>query len=351
MALVWVPVRPLRTSVAMALLSASIVVAAAAPAKAAEREFGEMVEYDLEFPVDGAHHFWDTFWAARSHGPHHSQDLMAGKMVRVVAAADGTVRLVNWSSRLDDLNPERCCTLVIRHDDGWESWYIHLNNDTPGTDDGRAWGIADGITPGVRVSRGQLVAWVGDSGNAEHTAPHLHFELRDPEGTIVNPYQALRAAGGNGPPPSDALFDGSRLLGAGDRGTDVRRLQEVLVGLGLRPGPIDGVFGPMTEAAVRAFQSGRGLVSDGLVGRVTRGELEQSAPLGEIPFDRILREGDRGEDVGRLQALLSAAGFPPGPIDGILGSRTLLAVISLQEALGLVVDGLVGPQTLAALGS
>lgn len=191
-------------NIAFAIILAAAVAApsiAGAPAIAdeTEHEFGEIVDYTMLFPVaEGADYtyYWDTFWAPRSHGIHHAQDIMAPKMTPVVAPRTGTVHYVNWSSNTSDPfpNPDRCCNLTIDHDDGWSTWFIHLNNDTPGTDDGLAWGIAPGIQPGVRVTAGQLIGWVGDSGNAENTAPHLHFELHDPQGTIVNPIAALDAA-------------------------------------------------------------------------------------------------------------------------------------------------------------
>ncbi len=63
-------------------------------------------------------------------------------------------------------------------------------------------------------------------------------------------------------------------LRRGDRGARVFELQRRLEELGYGPGPIDGIFGPRTEAAVRAFQRDAGLVADGIVGPRTRAALE-----------------------------------------------------------------------------
>jgi C1A family cysteine protease len=59
----------------------------------------------------------------------------------------------------------------------------------------------------------------------------------------------------------------------GSRGEAVMRLQTALTQLGFGPGPIDGIFGPLTDSAVRAYQSSRGLLVDGVVGPQTWGSL------------------------------------------------------------------------------
>jgi hypothetical protein len=138
----------------------------------------------IVFPVIGEVTFIDDFHHARSGGrTHDATDIMGPKMLPVVAAASGVVRWIG----------SECCMLSISHGEGWETWYIHLNNDTPGTDDGLGWGIAPGIEQGTSVHQGQLIGWVGDSGNAESVAPHLHFQIFH-DGVAINPYPYLLAA-------------------------------------------------------------------------------------------------------------------------------------------------------------
>ena len=341
--------RRMRLRSPLLFVVAVLVMVVVVPGVASAAELGEDVSYDLTFPVDGDHHFSDTFWAGRSHGFHTGQDIMADKMTPVVAAADGVVRLVNWTAQ-PHMNRDRCCSLVIRHDDGWESWYIHLDYDTTGTDDGKGWGIKRAITPGVRVAAGQHIAWVGDSGNAESTSPHVHFELRDPSGTVVNPYSSLVAAGGNDVKgsPRDPLIGGARVLEIGTYGADVRVLQQSLTDLGYAVGPIDGRFGPATDRAVRSFQATTGLIADGLVGRGTKAAIAGSQHTDAS--SGILSLGSRGSEVRSLQSVLNDRGFTAGSADGIFGPRTLGAVIAFQRHAKLWVDGLVGPNTKSSLG-
>jgi hypothetical protein len=154
---------------------------------------GGTVERRIVFPVAGRVSYVDTFGAPRSGGrTHQGEDLMSAKHTPVVAVVDGTVSRLTWS--LAGLSGN---SLTITDAAGWTYVYIHLNNDAPGTDDAsnvyeRA--FADGIAKGQRVRAGEIVGFVGDSGNAENAGSHLHFELHRPDGTAVNPYGSLRAA-------------------------------------------------------------------------------------------------------------------------------------------------------------
>jgi peptidoglycan hydrolase-like protein with peptidoglycan-binding domain len=348
-------------AMAFIVLSASLALAQRAS------EYGELVDYPLVFPVDGPVNLSDTFYGTRSTGDHHAQDLMAPKMTPVLAAASGTVHYVNWSRDSDSLNPHRCCTIAIRHDDGWESWYLHLNNDTPGTDDGLVWGIVDGIVPGVRVEAGQHIGWVGDSGNAEDTPPHLHFELFDPDGVIVNPFNALlsacgdscRVTGGATRTSATPAALQDETLRFGSRGSVVAETQLTLGSVGFDPGPADGIFGRMTATAVAAFQAANGLPVDGNVGPATRQALAAASPSSELVVSApgaVVDYGIRDPVVVELQAMLAKAGHDQGGFDGAFGPLTFGAVRDFQRVVGLSANGTVDQVTwdtlvLVAAGS
>ncbi|MEA3018764.1 MAG: hypothetical protein QOI47_288 [Actinomycetota bacterium] len=157
----------------------------------ASTESQEVVYRKITFPVDGPTSYSNTWGAARAGGRRHEgTDVMGQKLEVEVAAHDGTV---TWT-RTDGNN-----MLSIRDAEGWEYWYIHINNDTPGTDDGAnspLWMFFPGIEVGAKVKAGQPVAYMGDSGDAETTAPHLHFEIHQPGGVVVNSYYSLMLAQG-----------------------------------------------------------------------------------------------------------------------------------------------------------
>jgi len=188
-----------REKIALAAFLVLLLLSSLAPARRGDAAAGDRLVggevYPMVFPLAGAHVLTDSFGDPRGGGRSHAGvDIMADKMVPVLAVADAEV---DWVFAERGGN---CCDVALVHDDGWRSRYIHLNNDSPGTDDGRAVGIAPGVREGAKVVAGQVIGWVGDSGNAEATGPHLHFELRRPDSTPVDPHGSLLAAKRRGRP-------------------------------------------------------------------------------------------------------------------------------------------------------
>jgi hypothetical protein len=143
----------------------------------------------LTFPVKEAVSYTDDFGGVRN---HPGNDLMGKKLDHELAANSGTITFVRADSSGTSGN-----MLILTGDDGWKYWYIHINNDTPGTDDGKnpaRWRFAPGIKLGSRVTAGEFIAYMGDSGQAETTDPHLHFELHKPDDSYIDPYPSLRLA-------------------------------------------------------------------------------------------------------------------------------------------------------------
>jgi peptidoglycan hydrolase-like protein with peptidoglycan-binding domain len=145
-------------------------------------------------------------------------------------------------------------------------------------------------------------------------------------------------AGLLGPGAGYASRDGSRL---------VRQLQRQLTLAGDHPGPLDGRFGPLTEAAVIRFQTAHGLPVDGIVGPLTAGALRAGR--------RALTPGagyhtvSGSSAVRVLQRRLARRGFDPGPIDGRYGPLTMRAVAHFQQAHHLMMTGIAGVHTRAVL--
>lgn len=147
---------------------------------------------NIIFPVQGGAVFGDDFGDPRSGGrTHEGNDLLAAKMTPILAARGG--RIVS----ADMIEPSYGYMISLAGDDGYKYSYLHINNDTPGTDDdlgGPQFAYAPGIQVGTQVTQSQHIAWVGDSGNAEATVAHLHFEIRLPDDTAIDPYPYLDAA-------------------------------------------------------------------------------------------------------------------------------------------------------------
>lgn len=115
----------------------------------------------------------------------------------------------------------------------------------------------------------------------------------------------------------------------GSRGSNVRQLQQNLIGLGYLEGSADGSYGAKTKAAVQEFQKDFGLSADGSAGEATQTALRNA--------------------VVRLQAELKAEGYAPGTADGQFGAKTKKALQAYQGDNGLAVTGRADSATWAVL--
>lgn len=124
-------------------------------------------------PVQGAVSFVDSWGAPRSGGRRHQGvDMMSREGTPTVAPVSGTV-----SHRGNSL--------------GGLSWYVD------GDDGNLYYGthLSAYANQGAgHVAAGTVIGYVGHTGNASATAPHLHFEIRPGGGSAVNPYPTVRAA-------------------------------------------------------------------------------------------------------------------------------------------------------------
>jgi peptidoglycan LD-endopeptidase LytH len=176
----WLLTRPPAATVP-APRTATPVDAATAAARLAAAQ--ELRARRLDFPVEGypREKMIDTFDEARSGHVHEAADIMAPRNTPVRAVEAGTVaRLLTNASggiTLYQLDPS----------ERYIYYYAHLER------------YADGLREGAKVDRGQILGYVGTTGNAPRSAPHLHFAIFrvvDRKqwwgGAPVNPYQVLR---------------------------------------------------------------------------------------------------------------------------------------------------------------
>ena len=131
---------------------------------------------NMVFPVKHVmSHFYDDWGEIRGNGNrvHEGIDIRAPKGAPVVAIADGKVNTISYSDSSGYY-------IAIDHENGWLSLYVHLNDDVEGNDNlgGRETAFAKNIYLGAEVIAGQIIGYLGDSGNAEGTVPHVHFEVR-----------------------------------------------------------------------------------------------------------------------------------------------------------------------------
>jgi murein DD-endopeptidase MepM/ murein hydrolase activator NlpD len=166
---------------------AGIVRAEPPPAAAAPRiglsPLADLRSRNLEVPVEGVDRsaLIESFNAARDGRRHEAVDILAPRHTLVVAAEDGSIARL-FESRAGG-------TTIYQFDPTatYVYYYAHLER------------YADGLREGMPVTRGQVIGYVGTTGNAPEDTPHLHFAIfkltqskRWWEGTAIDPFHVLR---------------------------------------------------------------------------------------------------------------------------------------------------------------
>lgn len=290
----------------------------------------------LVFPVLGPVTYADGWGDCRDNcnRRHVGTDIIGVQMQPLLAAVDGAITRVS-----PDPTGISGVAISITGTDGWRYNYFHANNDTPGTDDGMAldaWEIAPGLKIGSPVVAGQIIGYMGNSGNAEASTTHLHFEIRDPTGLAQPSYAALRAAEarqactiGIGPWSTPQLADGTDLRAAITEPQHLR-LGRTATGqlIDLDSGlPVDeAVGGSVVEHTVVKPLFGNGQWIIDTDGRVTA--------TGDAAL--IIPSQDMACDPGPLEPFgTDAAGWRTTPDAAVLAGSTLAEV----DLTGTILDG------------
>lgn len=139
---------------------------------------GELVALLAPFPVAGSASYTDD-WGAPRYGPgpvvrqHKGTDIFAQYGTPVIASSAGTVTRVGVRTAVGGN------TVTVTAPDGTFYYYAHLDQH------------AEGLFEGQRVSAGQVLGYVGTTGNAQGTQPHLHYEIHPGGGAAVPPVPYL----------------------------------------------------------------------------------------------------------------------------------------------------------------
>ncbi|HIE0127649.1 TPA: M23 family metallopeptidase [Stenotrophomonas maltophilia] len=176
------------STVAAAPVTEPVAPRATAPPAATAQSAAQAVDAPsgLLLPVQGVlpTQLRDTFTDARSEGRvHDAIDIMADAGTPVLAVADGTVE------KLFDSERGGLTIYQFEPSGRWCYYYAHLQR------------YADGLAEKQVIKRGDVIGYVGSTGNASADAPHLHFEVHvlGPEkqwwkGESINPYPLLKSA-------------------------------------------------------------------------------------------------------------------------------------------------------------
>lgn len=219
-----------------------------------------------------------------------------------------------------------------------------------------------GRAPAGRVrARPRLPHWLGISllvaGVAATSAAGASPPISAGLGTAPPPKPSLSVSGdGGGEGGENGSAGTAETATLAAPAAWVSRLQTKLARLGYFSGPVTGVFGPLTTAAVKRFQAANNLTPDGLWGPASQAILAAGPGLGTTTVNAATSPSPSSSAlpppaawVSRLQTKLGRLGYFSGPVTGVYGPLTTAAVKRFQAASSLTPDGRWGPASQAAL--
>ena len=150
---------------------------------------------------------------------------------------------------------------------------------------------------------------------------------------------------------------GDRVLVPGVNHADVKTLNNHLADLNLLDkNKVGTYYSNDTREAVKKLQKQNNLKADGIFGKASLNALNKSLNKGttnvnnsnasNLSYNRLLKQGSKGNDVKALQNTLNSLGFNAGGADGIYGWNTVTAIRSFQSTYGLSADGMAGRNTI-----
>ena len=297
-----------------ALLAAAVVASPGAAPKP-----GLVDGSPIVFPLIGDYPYGMNFGDPRVQGSHQGIDIEnVPWRTPAIAAEAGKVKWWTTSARAG-------CMLYLYGKSGTTYLYIHLNNDlTEASEDkgGCKLGVSFAVEDGAKVTAGEQIGYVGDSGDAEGNH-HLHFEVHPKDGAAVNPFPYLNAG--------ERLLFPARLgaqFSLGLRGTPVAAgagaLELAVTSVRWWPG---GQWTPVVGTrSVKVSLGSSAVVDSTLVDALTRPELRtlqsKAAPAATVTAftkqARVTPEALRGADGALVVARITRPGgttVAVGPVD------------------------------------
>jgi murein DD-endopeptidase MepM/ murein hydrolase activator NlpD len=138
----------------------------------AKKDSTRQKEYLYYFPVQPPEYCNYTGHKQGDHHDYPASDIFAPFGTPIIAVTDGIIEWISaedrWDPYQDDPDTRGGIAFALRGDDNIRYYFAHLSR------------FVSGIKLGMRIKAGQIIGYVGKSGNARFTPPHMHFGISEP---------------------------------------------------------------------------------------------------------------------------------------------------------------------------